>query len=172
MSEYGELVASDTLRIERTLPGPIERVWDYIVDGEKRRLWLAGGAIEPRIGGHVQHDFDNSKISDNDDTPPEKYAKYAGPMQLEGEVLEYDPPRLLAYTWGKNSRVRFELSKQGKDVRLVLTHERLPNRDEILSVSAGWHTHLGILQDVLASNAARPFWRTHTKLEREYDARL
>jgi hypothetical protein len=68
--------------------------------------------------------------------------------------------------------VRFELSKQGTEVRLVLTHERLATRDEILSVSAGWHTHLGLLRDALEGNPARPFWRTHTKLEREYDARL
>lgn len=172
MSEYGELVASDTLRIERLLPGPIERVWNYLADGEKRRLWLAGGDIEPRIGGHVRHDFDNSRLSQDDDAPPEKYIKHACPSSMDGEVLEYDPPRVLAYSWGKQSRVRFELSKQGSDVRLVLTHERLPTRDEILSVSAGWHTHLGLLRDALEGIPARPFWRTHTKLEREYDARL
>ena len=172
MNDYGQLVSPDTLRIERTLPGPIERVWEHLVDGEKRKRWLAAGAIEPRVGGHVQHDFHNATLSENDDAPPAKFAKHAGPMQLEGEVLEYDPPRVLAYTWGKNSRVRFELAKQGDDVRLVLTHERLPNRDEILSVSSGWHTHLGLLQDVLEAKPPRPFWRTLTKLNREYEARL
>ena len=172
MNEYGKLIASDTLRIERTLPGPIERVWDHLVDGEKRRHWLAGGAIEPQVGGRVQHDFDNAKLSENDDAPPEKYIQHACPSSMHGEVLEYDPPRVLAYTWGKQSRVRFELSKQGDDVRLVLTHERLPDREQLLSVSAGWHTHLGILQDVLAGKPARPFWRSHTLVEREYAARL
>jgi uncharacterized protein YndB with AHSA1/START domain len=172
MSEYGKLVASDTLRIERILPGPIERVWEFLVDGEKRRQWLAGGAIEPRVGGHVQHDFDNSTLSEHGDVPPEKYRRHACASSLHGEVLEYEPLRVLAYTWGEQSRVRFELSEQGDDVRLVLTHERLPDRDQTLSVSAGWHTHLGILRDVLTGRPASSFWRTHTKLEREYAARL
>ena len=35
---YGELVEPTTLRIQRLLPGPVERIWAYLVDGEKRRF--------------------------------------------------------------------------------------------------------------------------------------
>ncbi|HPF91720.1 MAG TPA: hypothetical protein PLL57_13755 [Flavobacteriales bacterium] len=32
----GELIAPNTIRFTRVLPGPIERVWSYLVDPEKR----------------------------------------------------------------------------------------------------------------------------------------
>jgi hypothetical protein len=31
MSDYGTLLGTDTVRFERLLPGPIERVWAYPV---------------------------------------------------------------------------------------------------------------------------------------------
>ena len=43
MNDYGVLTAPDTLRIERLLPGPIERVWQYLTDSDKRATWLAVG---------------------------------------------------------------------------------------------------------------------------------
>lgn len=43
LEAYGRLTAPDTLQIERLLPGPIERVWSYLTESEKRRKWLASG---------------------------------------------------------------------------------------------------------------------------------
>lgn len=31
------LVAPDTLRIERILPGPIERIWPFLTESDKRK---------------------------------------------------------------------------------------------------------------------------------------
>ena len=55
---------------------------------------------------------------------------------------------------------------------LTLTHERLPTRDWLLSVSAGWHTHLDILAALLAGDKPQSFWRTMTGLESDYDKRI
>ena len=41
LSGYGELIEPATVRIERMLPGPIERVWDYLTDSDLRAQWLA-----------------------------------------------------------------------------------------------------------------------------------
>ena len=46
IDSYGALIGPDTLRIQRLLPGPIERVWAFLIDGELRKLWLASGDIE------------------------------------------------------------------------------------------------------------------------------
>ena len=54
MNAFGELIARDAVRIERLLPGPIGRVWDYFIDADKRRLWIGGGVIEPFAGGRVE----------------------------------------------------------------------------------------------------------------------
>lgn len=172
VTEYGVVTAADTVRIERLLPGPIERVWSYLTDSEKRGRWLSSGPMELRVGGRVEHFFRNSDLTKHE-KPPAKYARFDKEIRMEGKVTACDPPRLLAYTWneswGEESEVTFELSPQGDDVRLILTHRRLPNRTEMLAVAAGWHTHLGILADRLSARTPPGFWSTFERLEAEYD---
>lgn len=175
MSAFGEIVARDAVRIERLLPGPIGRVWDYFVDADKRRLWIGGGVIEPVVGGRVEILVDNASLSEADDPPPEKYAGDHGKGRIVGRVTECQPPHLLVYRWSHGeeaSEVRVELEERGDRVRLVLTHERLPSRDWLLSVTAGWHTHLDILAALLAGKAPASFWRSMTGLEEVYDRRI
>ena len=43
MNAYGTIVSPETVRIERLLPGPVERLWSWLTESEKRRLWLASG---------------------------------------------------------------------------------------------------------------------------------
>ena len=175
-SPYAVPLSSDTVRIERTLPGPIDRVWRYLVDSDLRAQWLASGEIEPRVGGRVEHVWHNNALTENDDPAPPKYAKIAEEARMQGRVTAFDPPRTLAYTWGEveaeSSEVRYELMPQGDDVRLVLTHRRLASRAMMLSVAAGWHTHLDILVARLTDTVPEGFWRRHTRLEREYEQRL
>ncbi len=176
MSDYGELIARDSVRFERILPGPIERVWDFLVEPEKRALWLCGGETAPSVGGRVEMLFDNEKLSGNEDIePPEKYKKYAGPISFYGTVIAYEPPRLLTHSWefeGESSEVTYELTEQDGKVKLVLTHRRLNSRDEIVSVCGGWHTHLDILVDLLEEKTPRPFWKHQTAIEAEYESRV
>jgi uncharacterized protein YndB with AHSA1/START domain len=173
--DFGVATAADTVRIERTLPGPIERVWAYLTESDKRGTWLASGEMELHEGGRVDMEFRNSELTENDEPPPQKYAQYAGPSQMHGRIIACDPPHLLEYTWGEadsDSQVRFELTPRGKDVQLVVTHSRLATRDDMTSVAAGWHTHLGILADRLAGHAPPGFWATHTRVEAEYEKRI
>ncbi|MBL8262519.1 MAG: SRPBCC family protein [Xanthomonadaceae bacterium] len=179
MSNHGTLTAPDTIRFERLLPGPIERVWDFLVDPDKRARWLAGGPMSLTPGGDVELQFHNAELSQGDDPAPEKYRDYENSGEVFGQVTACEPPRLLAFTWSdmpgepeaEDSEVRFELETQGEQVLLTLTHTRLMS-NELLSVAGGWHTHLGILEDILSNKDARPFWRTHTRLEAEYADRL
>lgn len=41
MNDYGMIIEPGTLRIQRLLPGPIERVWAYLTESDKRAT--AGG---------------------------------------------------------------------------------------------------------------------------------
>ena len=176
MNAYGELIARDAVRIERLLPGPIGRVWDYFVDADKRRLWIGGGVIEPVVGGRVEISVANASLADKDDLPPPKYAGNHGKGSILGTVTACEPPYLLAYQWlhgdDEPSEVRVELEERGGKVLLTLTHERLPSRDWLLSVSAGWHTHLDILAARLAGEEPQSFWRTMTGLESVYEKRI
>ena len=171
MSEFGVVTAARTVRMERVLPGPIERVWAYLTDSEKRGRWLAAGPMELRVGGQVELTFRNSDLSSHAGPPPDKYQKQEG-ASVQGRITRCDPPRLLSYTWGEESEVTFELSPQGEDVLLVLTHRRLRDRTMMVMVGSGWHAHLDILIDRLHGREPRPFWSTHARLEAEYEKRL
>lgn len=176
MSKPGELIADNTVRFERLLPGPIERVWSYIVDSDKRAQWLCGGKTELRIGGHVDMHFHNASLSNQQDIErPEKYRDMPEKVSFAGTVTRCDPPRVLAHTWdfhNESSEVCYELTAQDDQVLLVLTHTRLHSGEEIISVCGGWHAHLDILIDVLEGREARPFWKTHAKLEAQYEQML
>jgi uncharacterized protein YndB with AHSA1/START domain len=175
MSAYAEDVAVDTVRIERFLPGPIERLWAYITESDKRQTWLARGPMDQEEGGLVELTWENEKLSQQGDDPTPERWKDKKTHSITGRVLECDPPRLLTFTWGGepgDSRVTFELTPRGERVQLVVTHSRLANRDSKLSVSGGWHAHLDILEDILENRKPRPFWKNLSRLNDEYQKRL
>lgn len=168
--EYGELTEPGTFRIERLLPGPIERVWSYLTEPEKRRKWFGAGPMELRAGGRVELKFKFSELS-AEKTPPTK----SDECEVPGHVTRCDPPCLLSYTWGSDpdaSEVTFELTPQGKDILLVITHRRLGDRGMLVSVASGWHAHFGILTDLLNAPKPRPFWAAKIRMEEEYGKRL
>lgn len=75
-------------------------------------------------------------------------------------------------SWGSDSEVCFELMAEDEKVLMVVTHRRLPDRGEMLSVATGWHTHLKILVALLNGTETPSFWNTHTQLEAEYESRI
>ena len=59
------LIKPSTIRFERLLPGPLERVWAYLTESKKRATWLAGGEFDLRVGGRIELIFDNDSLSDD-----------------------------------------------------------------------------------------------------------
>lgn len=83
----------------------------------------------------------------------------------------------MSFTWAETgearpSEVTIELTEQEDKVLLTLTHRRLANRDTLLSVASGWHTHLDLLADRLLERTPSPFWASMSRLEDEYRAKL
>jgi uncharacterized protein YndB with AHSA1/START domain len=171
MSDYGVVTEAATVRLERLLPGPIERIWAYLTEPERRAKWLAGGPMELRVGGKAELTFRHADLS-AEKTPPDKFSRMEGGHTLQCRILACDPPRLLSYTWGENwGDVTFELTPQGGQVLLVVTHRRL-DRKGMPSVAAGWHAHLAILADRLDEREPRGFWSTYMRLEADYEKRF
>jgi uncharacterized protein YndB with AHSA1/START domain len=170
------LVEPGTVKLERLLPGPVERIWAYITESDKRAKWLCAGEFDLRVGGAVQLQFDNAKLPNDKDTA----AKYSdrGKGTVDGVITRLEPLRLLAHTWKSSkwgsgdSEVTYELTPRGKDVLLTIIHRRLEGRDLVRGVMGGWDAHTGILEDLLKGVAPRPFWKTQSKLEAEYAATL
>ena len=163
--------APGEVRLERWLPGPVERIWAYLTDSRKRGLWLAPGEMELKAGCRVEHRFRHADLS-HETQPPKKYGAYESGHVLRGTGLDCEPPRLLRYTWGdgeEDSQVTFELfPAEDGEVKRVVTQRRLRGRDGMASVAAGWHTHLGILLDRLEEREPRGFWSTHGRIEGGY----
>ncbi len=170
-STLGTSPEQATVRLERMLPGPIERVWAYLTESDKRATWFAGGVFDLRMGGKADLQFDHSLLS-AEKTPPDMKGKR---FDFTEAITRIEPPRLLSYTFGHGgpqSEVTFELETRGKGVLLVLTHRRIVDRKTKIGLASGWDAHLAILEDRLNGVEPRPFWTTHARLKREYEAGL
>jgi len=165
---HSTLIEPRTVRLERLLPGPVERIWAYLTESDKRAKWLAAGDFDLRVGGKIRLAFDNCNLPNDADTL-EKY-KGRGKGVFEGVITRLEPLRLLAYTWkwdSADSEVSYELSPRGKDVLLVIVHRSL-GEQIVRGVMGGWDVHSGILADILNGVEPRPFWATHDRLDKEY----
>ncbi len=152
MDDFGTLLDANTVRFERLLPGPIERVWAYLTQPQFLRTWLAESSMDLRVGGAVALRFDTDEVP----------ARAKGGAIDQGIITRYEPPHRLAYTWQKapngpvTSHVAFELEAVEDQVRLVLTHSKLPH-SSLASFGAGWHTHLTVLGARLQALEPSPF---------------
>jgi hypothetical protein len=46
MSTAAQITPAEAVRFERLLPGPIERVWDYLTKPDLQKTWLADSAAD------------------------------------------------------------------------------------------------------------------------------
>ena len=131
-----EVEGHPTLRFERLLTHPPEAVWRALVTPEAISRWLQARAIlEPRLGGRLELHFE-----------PADHA-------MVGEILAFDPPRRLHYTWperhaGGDSTVAFDLEPHEDGTRLVLIHVFRKGGD-LPDFASGWHWHLDALDRAL-----------------------
>ncbi|MGV3617223.1 MAG: SRPBCC family protein [Fimbriimonas sp.] len=176
MSEYGTIVGPRDVELRRVLPGPIERVWAYLTDSAKRGTWLGTGKMDLRVGGRVELVFRHANLSSQPAPTPERFRHVSEGTSLYGRITRCQPPYALSYTWGgeheESSEVSFDLTPQGDEVLLVLTHRRLANRPEMSNVATGWHTHLQFLADALQGATTPSFWTRFLSNEQEYERRF
>src|SRR5450631_227375 len=141
--DFGKLVAPRTLEMQRLLPGPIERVWDYLTKSDLRRQWLASGDMDLKVGAPVELVWHHDEIT----TPPGKRpdSMSSPESHLPSRITVCEPPHKLGFMFWSDSEVIFELKPAGNKVLLTLTHRGLPSRGMAVGVSTGWHTHLDVL---------------------------
>ncbi len=141
-ADFGQVIATAdgraSVRFQRVLSAPIDRVWRALTDSGDLVVWLEAGSIGSGEGEAVSIDFDDGPVT--------------------GRVTVWQPPRRLEYTWliegEPESVVRFELSSSGSATQLDLEHIRLP-RSMGTGYGAGWHAHLDRLADHLTRRLVR-----------------
>lgn len=170
-SLFGTMVEPTTLRIERVLPGPIERVWSYLTDAELRRQWLGSGVMELRAGAPFEMVWRNSELTIPPGARPEGFSEE---HRMQSRVVVVEPPRLLVFTWGEQQtgEVTMELAAEGEQVRLTVTHRRIVDRRALLSIGPGWHAHLDLLVNRVSGTTPHPHWDHFNSLRVEYATRL
>jgi uncharacterized protein YndB with AHSA1/START domain len=166
---YGELIEPATLKMQRLLPGPIERVWAFLTESELRRKWLAAGEMEMKVGASFELVWRNDELTD---PPGQRPPGFATERRMQSRITELDPLHKLAFAWEGSGDVSFELEPKGKEVLLTVIHRRLPNRGNLLGVGAGWHAHLDVLVARVTGKDPEPYWDGLTRLRKEYDQRV
>jgi uncharacterized protein YndB with AHSA1/START domain len=157
------------VKIERLLPGPIERVWAYLTDSNLRKRWLAAGVMELKAGAPFELVWRNDTLTD---PPGERPPNFGEEHRLQSRIIEVDPPRKLVFAWHDGAEVSMTLATEADKVLLRVVHSRLPNRPTIVGVSAGWHAHLDLLADIMNGRKPDPFWGDLARLRAEYDRLL
>ncbi|MEM7460765.1 MAG: SRPBCC family protein [Pseudomonadota bacterium] len=174
MGDFVTYPQPTVLEVFRDLPGPIDRVWDYLTKSDLRQKWLCAGDVSSDVGGEIVFDFDHSRLSER---PTPQSHQGSGDQHMTGIVRVFDPPHHLAFSWPSAeaeapTEVVIRLTETEQGVRLHLRHEKLLTDAYKSGASAGWHTHLDILDDILNGRAGRDFWEHYLALEKAYQQRL
>jgi len=181
MSDYAEIFNAGDLRYRRHLAARPDQIWPWIAEGNQRALWLADGFIGAAPGEKIEFIFDHKKIClQLNNTPPEKYKDAAKGASMSGEILIYDEPSCMKFTWPERSggvtyvtiKLRDETKNDVISTQLELSHEGIIEKSDLIGAAAGWHVHLRILADRIAGRDPAPFWPEHTALEKEYEMRV
>jgi uncharacterized protein YndB with AHSA1/START domain len=167
---YSRLIDPTTLQIKRLLPGPAERIWDYLTNGELRRKWFAAGDMTLIAGAPFELVWRNDELTDPPGPRPEGYSVE---NRMQSRIIEVDPPHMLTFAWGDSgSTVTFTLAPKGSETLLTIIHRGVAERSSALSFGSGWHAHLDVLTSVLTGRKAAPFWDEIARLRADYAERL
>jgi uncharacterized protein YndB with AHSA1/START domain len=139
---YGNLENTDDgryrLRFTRALAHPVEKVWQAVTEPEHLAHWFPTTIEGERaVGAPLRFSFPGEQA------PP-----------FDGEMLAYEPPRLMELRWGPDV-VRLELRPTSSGTELILT-DTLDERGKAVRDAAGWHVCLDSLEaDLQADPGAR-----------------
>lgn len=126
-----------TVRVRRLMPAAPDVVFDEWLDPESLREWMCPRpvycvevVVEPRVGGLVRFDIDDSGTS----------------VLITGQFLTIDRPRVLRFTWTNSDwadptvvstvNVEFEPAGDGQTL-MSIEHSLLPP-EEFNSFHDGW----------------------------------
>lgn len=137
------------LRFERRLAHPPEKVWRALTENDELAHWFPAvihGAREP--GAALRFIFPEE--------PGQVPADSTGEgTTLTGEMLAFDPPRVLEYSWG-GELLRWELQPSDEGTLLIFTHT-FEDLAKAARDASGWEVCLGSLASRLAGAPPEPF---------------
>ncbi|OBZ13778.1 SRPBCC family protein [Bacillus sp. FJAT-26390] len=119
-----------TVRFERRLKHPVEKVWSMLTENDKLAKWFSELRVDDlREGGIIKFDMQDGTFE-------------------EMEILELKEHSVLEYTWGED-QVRFELYPEPKGCRLVLIEKVSKITAHTPRDIAGWDVCLDVIEALL-----------------------
>jgi uncharacterized protein YndB with AHSA1/START domain len=136
MGTYQLIGERPSVRFERVYQHSIEETWSAVTTQERLGRWFPSKVeFEPSAGGSI--------CFSGDPNVPDS----------AGVVLQFDPPRLFFFSWGKNE-LRFELAEVDEShIRFVLI-DFLSVGNEAARNAAGWDVCLAALDAAISGHAA------------------
>jgi uncharacterized protein YndB with AHSA1/START domain len=141
----------DAVITEIQIAAPAERVFQALTRGDALMRWFTNEScparvweMDARVGGLYRHVTAESATA--------IVVNGVNQFECHGEILEYDPPRLLVYTWIANwhadkslrTVVRWELTPHERGTLVKVTHSGLANEEVARDdYSGGW---LGVVE--------------------------
>lgn len=143
------MTASHSVVIEKQLAHPAEKVWRALTEGQLLSQWLMPNDFKAEVG----HRFSFRVPA---------VGNWSGVTDCE--VLEVDPPRRLAYSWGSagydastalQSVVTWTLTPSGGGVLLRMEQSGFPSPEgpNYKGAIYGWNRFVSQLETLLASGA-------------------
>ena len=134
---YGTVDDRRALTFERRLAHPVERVWRAVTEPGELAHWFpsaVSGDMTP--GGTLTFEFPGGEMP-----------------TMEGQVVELEPPRRFAFTWG-DDELRIELDPEGDGCVLRFTC-LFSESERAARDAAGWHVCLDLLEKHLGGASTK-----------------
>jgi uncharacterized protein YndB with AHSA1/START domain len=134
-----------------------EKLWQALTTADfTQQYWM---------GQRIQSDWKTGA--------PVKFTKPDGQIKDIGEVVRFEPPKTLSYTWSGSgchsdvatepaTRVTFEITDDAGVTTLTVTHDGFEPGSKVFGdISNGWPIVLSGLKTVLETGKALPFnWKS------------
>jgi uncharacterized protein YndB with AHSA1/START domain len=147
----------DAVVSEIEISAPAARVFQALTDAAELRRWFADPScpihrweMDARLGGHYRYTTEKGTAVVNN----------VSEFECHGEILEYDPPHVLVYTWFGNwhddvtrrTVVRWELTPTKTGTRVKVTHSGLATMPIARKdYSGGWTGAVEMLKKFIES---------------------
>ncbi len=120
----------DTIVSEIEIAAPADRIFQALTDSAQLKRWFSSPEcpakfwqMDARLGGHYGYATEKGRVVVNN----------VSEFECQGEIVEFEPPRLLAYTWLANwhddrarpTTVRWELTPKSGGTHVKVTHSGL-----------------------------------------------
>jgi uncharacterized protein YndB with AHSA1/START domain len=126
-SRIGQLAIEQSYYVD----APRERVFQALTEPKMLVKWfLTSAYVDPREGGDYDFDWLNG-------------------YHYSGRIMRFEKNETVSYSWGRETRATFELTRKGRGTLLKLHHDGFADPEPLGMAASNWGYFLTNLKSVL-----------------------